>query len=440
LGRGANIDSVYSKTTAGNGGCFVDPIALYENPYDVTTLDSMKWVADANHKAGDTIYPVSTNAQIPFPYVLIKAISKGDTVKVQNRVISKVAAAFSATNGVWINMQATDFSDGTVWMPIGGPLSKPDAFSGNDPVHCMAWSGNGDALFVGTEGGQFYRFSNLDSIIDTSYITGALYSRVHNSNNSVVNTKTRVISTKLTLPGNGGNDILGIATDPKDPNKVMVTIGNYGSNVHVYYCGNATAANPTFVSAQGNLPDMPVYSCVLDVINSSQPKSAIVATEHGIYSTSDITLANPVWAADNNGMANTLVLAVKQETLPPWECNNSGNLYIGTHGRGAWMDSTFFIPTGIKPIVASSLKVNMNIYPNPMNMGGTISFTLPKSDKVSITIYDMQGRVVKEIPVASSAPGEHTVSINSQDMPAGVYLATLVGADFHQTTRFVVTR
>lgn len=437
LGLGANIDSIYQLAS----GNFVDPVALYENSYDLNTLDSLIWISDKSYAAGDTVYPVSPNGNVAFPYITNKSLVQGDTLKVQNRVVSKLATGFSASNGVWIMMQAADFADPVVWMPIGGPDSKPNAFTGaNDAVHCLAWSANGDALFVGTDGGQLYRFSNLDSIIDSSYTTGALYSMARNNKTPVVNTKTRVISTKLTLPGNGGIDILSIATDPKDPNKVVVTTGNYGSNTHVFYSGNAASAAPTFASAQGTLPDMPVYGSVIDVVNSSFPKGAVIATEHGIYSTPDVTVATPTWSADNSGMANVIVCAIKQQTLAPWQCNNSGAIYIGTHGRGAWMDSTFFIPTGIKPIVASSLKVNMNIYPNPMNVGGTISFTLPSVDKVSLTIYDMQGKAVKEIPVQNSAPGEHSVNISTQDMPAGVYLATLVGTNFRQTTKFVVAR
>src|ERR1700722_2264944 len=120
-------------------------------------------------------------------------------------------------------MQAADFSDAEVWMPIGGPQSKPDAFTGSDAVHCLAWSPNGDALFVGTEAGQFYRFSNLDSIIDTSYTTGAIMSVPNGTHTAVVNPNTRVISTKLTaaLTGNGSSDILSIAVDPKNGNNVM---------------------------------------------------------------------------------------------------------------------------------------------------------------------------------------------------------------------------
>jgi len=438
LNTGANIDSM----TRTGYGCFVTPLALYETPFDTKTLDSTIWIADKAYNAGDTITAVSPNGNIEFPYILNKAVAQNAVIKVQNRVISKIATAFSASAGVWMMMQAADFNDPMVWMPIGGPLSLPDAFTGNDPVHCMAWSPNGDALFVGTEGGQLFRFSNLDSVIDNVYTSGGLFS-VPAGGHAVTNPSTRVKSKSLTVASTipAGTDILSISIDPHNGNKILVTVGGYIGGTHVYYCNNALSTYPSFGSRQGNLPEMPVYGSVIDIVNSPYPNGALVATEHGVYSTPDVTVASPVWSADNNSMDNTITLAIKQQTLPPWNCNNSGKIYIATGGRGLYVDSTFFVPVGINQLTNNEgLKGSMRIYPNPMNAGGTIALTLPESEKVTITIYDMQGRVVKEIPVINMAPGNHTVSINTNDMAVGAYIATATGSNFKCSSRFVVVR
>jgi len=438
LNTGANIDSVSHLQS----GSFITPLALYENPYDTITLDSITWIANKTYNAGDTIYPVSPNGNIEFPYILNKAVAQNAVIKVQNRVVSKIATGFSATNGVWMMMQAADFNNPMVWMPIGGPLSLPDAFKGNDPVHCMAWSPDGDALFVGTEGGQLFRFSNLDSIIDTSYITGGLFS-MPTGGHAVTNSLTRVKSKNLTAASTipAATDILSISIDPHNGNRILVTTGSYVGGTHVYYCGNALSFSPSFFTRQGNLPEMPVYGSVIDIVNSPYPNGALVATEHGVYSTPDVTVASPVWSADNNSMDNTITLAIKQQTLPPWNCNNSGKIYIATGGRGLYVDSTFFVPVGINQLTDNAgLKGSMRIYPNPMKAGGIIAFTIPESEKVTITIYDMQGRVVEEIPVTDRTPGNHTISINTSDMAIGTYIATATGSNFKCSGRFVVVR
>ncbi len=437
LNKGANIDSVSRQ----GSGCFVTPLALFENPYDTTTLDSLLWIAGKSYNPGDTIYPVSPNGNISFPYIINKSIVTGDQLKLQDRVISKIATAFSPNNGVWIMMQAADFIDNAIWMPVGGPQSQPDAFTGTDPVHCLAWSPNGDALFAGTEAGQLFRFSNLDSIIDTSFITGGIFSMANGVKTPVANPLTRVRSKSLTSAiGAGGRDILSISVDPKNGNNLLVSLGGYGYPINIYYSNNALSSAPTFQPAQGNLPAMPIYGSVIDIINSTYPKGSILATEHGVYTTTDVSVPSPSWSINNNGTGNTIVLAIKQQTLQPWNCNNSGKVYIATDGRGLYVDSTFYTPMAIEPIAASTLNVNVRIYPNPMNAGGTIEFILPDNEKTSITIYNIEGRVIKELPIGSETPGLHRIKLNTIDMQTGIYLATVTGTNFRQTSRFVVSR
>lgn len=438
---GCNLDSLVRAW--GGGGCFYHQFAVYENSYDTTeNLDVMKWIADSNYPAGHTVHPVSPNGNVPFPYKLKSAVVAGDTLIIQNAVVSKLAAGFNASNGVWLMMQAADLTDPAVWMPIGGPNSKPDAFSGADASHALAWSPDGDALFVGTEGGQLYRFSNLDSIQDTRYTTGALYS-IKRGGGVVVNANCRVISKKISA--NMGGDILSISVDPKNGNNVLVTIGNYTGGAHVYFSSNALSAAPTFASAQGTgLPSMPTYSSVLDVLNSGQANSALVGTERGIYSTTNINAGSPTWTVmpGTSGIPNTLIADMKQQTLPPWNANNSYNVYVGTHGRGAWVSSTFFKPLGVQPVVAdATAEEGLKVYPNPMTYKGTVEFYLPnESGNVTITVYDIIGKAVKTIVLENQAKGQHLVNINAEELGTGTYIACVTGDGFRKSARFVVVK
>ena len=56
--------------------------------------------------------------------------------------------------------------------------------------------------------------------------------------------------------------ICDISVDPLNPDNVMVTSGGT-SGTHVYYSTNGTSANPTFTAKDGDLPDMPVFGCVI---------------------------------------------------------------------------------------------------------------------------------------------------------------------------------
>jgi hypothetical protein len=176
------------------------------------------------------------------------------------------------------------------------------------------------------------------------------------------------------------------------------------------------------------------------VLNSGSPGSALVGTERGIYSTTNISGAS--WTYTNTGMANTLVADLKQQTLPAWLCNNAYNVYAGTHGRGAFVSNTFFkAPTGVAPIASSDIQADLKVYPNPMATQGTLEFNLPaQSGNVTVTIYDISGRIVKTVAMDNQAPGQHQIGLNVQDFSQGTYIATVTGDGFHKSARFIVVK
>jgi len=440
IDKGGNIDSVHAL----GGSCFVFPLALYENIYDTFNHDSLQFTAsDTICKAGSTIWLTSATGGIVFPYILTRTVKVNQTINVPDRVVSKLAVGFTGSSGgIWVTAQAAS-NNIVVWIPFAGPLSTPDAFSGGSPVHALAWSPDGNTLYAGTEDGHFFRFSNMNSIIANEYKSGALWS----NEGRIVDTTNQVVSTDLSSILNAsGRDILSISTDPANNNNVMVTLGNYGTSIYVYYSNNALAATPTFSSVQGNLPAMPVYGSILDILDSTGhyiTNSAMVATEHGIYTTSNITAGGGTkWVKNNGGMPNVLALAVKQQTTSPYLCNNSGVIYVGTHGRGIWSaNNNFNIATSVPTVTESAPAIsNLLIYPNPMTERGNIEFNLASADNVTLDIYDMQGKVVKTMEMGTQTPGSHTITFESTGLREGTYFAALTGSNFRQVSKFVVIR
>lgn len=448
--EGGDIDSMWSvaNTPEGSNVSFVFPMALYENSYDLLNHDSVDFIATKSYVAGDTVWPYSVNANLTYPYKLPVNLASGDTLLVPDRVVSRLAIGFSgAVGGIWITGQAA--SNGTVvWMPIAGTQSQPTPFSDGSPVHALAWTMDGNTLFAGCEDGGIYRFTNINSIIANKYCSGALWYNeggvIHNTGNTNVPC-ANIASGLLT-----NRDILSISTDPKNLNNMLVTVGNYGSTDFVYYCSNdtATVGGPTLTSVQGNLPKMPVYSCVLDILDSNGNSvgapnvSAMVGTEHGIYVTSRLNGAATVWIKDNGGMANVMTLALKQQTTAAWMCNNASTIYAGTHGRGLWASTTELKlkPTAVPNIPAPAALNDLLVYPNPMTNQGNIQFNLATADNVTITIYDMQGNAVKIINMGDQSEGRHLVSFESGGLSMGTYFATITGSNFRKVSKFVVVK
>jgi hypothetical protein len=433
---GGDIDSAAQL----GGASFVFPCALYENTFDTLNHDSVMFVANQGYSKGTIIYPEGINGT--YPYTLTDTLIKGDTLTVPDRVVSRLAIGFSGSaGGVWVTGQGASNST-VVWIPIGGPDSKPTAYNSSSSIHVLAWSPTGDALFVGDEGGNVFRFSNMNKLIANDYCSAALWwnqGGVHATGN------TAIKSTKLTVSFSG-RDILAIAVDPNNGNNVLITAGNYNESIYLYYSTNAldTLAAPTFKSVQGNLPAMPVYGCILDLRDQNgnwNTGSAMLATEHGIYTTTNIDSSTVVWTKNNTGMANVMSLAIKQQTMPNWQCNNSGVIYVGTHGRGIWSTNNYEqLPNSVPSVSTAVKEDNLTVYPNPMTSEGNIEFNLASADNVTITIYDMQGKEVKTIAAGTQAPGSHIVSFESNDLQAGTYFASLTGTNYRKVSKFVVVK
>jgi Secretion system C-terminal sorting domain len=436
---GADIDSMYQAAAGAGAVCFVMPCALYENAYDLLNHDSLIYVATKNENIGDTIWATDPNGPTSYPYVLTVPLAMDSSLKIPDRVVSRIAIGFSPSYGLWMNGQAAS-NNSALWMPIAyGSLSTPDAFSDGAPVHALAWTPDGDALFVGTEDGALYRISNINTIIANDYASGALWYKEAGLHAIT----TQVICTNMSFSAISGRDVLSISADPQDGNKVLVTVGNYGNTDYVFYSSNAQGTGtPTFTAVQGNLPAMPVYGCILDIDTAGfwKTNSAMVATEHGIYTTKNITATPVVWTKNSSGLPNVLTLAIKQQTLPPWRCNNSGNIYVGTHGRGLWSSGTGYEPTSVPSITTSAVINNLLVYPNPMTDQGNIEFNLAAAGNVTINIYDLQGRIIKTLAMGIQSAGNHIVTFNSSAFPAGAYFATLTGSDFRKVAKFIVTK
>ena len=64
-------------------------------------------------------------------------------------------------------------------------------------------------------------------------------------------------------------------------------------------------------------------------------------------------------------------------------------------------------------------------YPNPFNSSTVIEYALPKEGLVTITLYDIAGRVVKQLVNEQKSSGRHKTVIESGKLASGVYIYAL---------------
>jgi flagellar hook assembly protein FlgD len=75
--------------------------------------------------------------------------------------------------------------------------------------------------------------------------------------------------------------------------------------------------------------------------------------------------------------------------------------------------------------------------PNPYDNRTTISYTLPKAETISLTVYDQLGQVVKVLVNESQEAGEHSISFDASDLPSGIYYYTLRAQNYRSSRKMV---
>ena len=79
-------------------------------------------------------------------------------------------------------------------------------------------------------------------------------------------------------------------------------------------------------------------------------------------------------------------------------------------------------------------------YPNPFNPATTITYELPKSSNVRLSIYDILGREVAVLANERTEAGVHDVRFDAAGLASGVYFYRLSAGDFVQTRRLLLVR
>ncbi len=406
---------------------FITPFVMWESLHGEFAKDSMEYVFINPASAGDTAIIRSRNVKVPFYHVFTEEeVSGGDTIKILNPVVSR---SFVATRkGVFMNTSLLDYSVKPVGEGLGAwwkLMASP-----NGATTCIALSHNSDVLWVGTDAGVVYRISNLRE--------------VYNRATATVGDSLCVVET-LEMPM-GTQAITTISVDPQDSDKVLVGFGNYGNTDYVKVSTDANAATPTFNSAQGNLPQVPVYASTFE---SNNEGFAFVGTDRGLYYTENIFASSVVWIMDDSEFGDIPVTAIKQQdknwgyyAVPEFQyyssaATNYGEIYIGTFGNAIYKTGHF---VGIPEIGENKNNDNqLFVYPNPATNQASIEYTANKMGKVQVEVYDVTGKMVMRQVYTVNAT-ENTLDLNVDNLNNGMYLIYLNNGVQKLHTKLMITK
>jgi endoglucanase len=80
-------------------------------------------------------------------------------------------------------------------------------------------------------------------------------------------------------------------------------------------------------------------------------------------------------------------------------------------------------------------------YPNPFSLSTTITYSLKKSDRVSLKIYDLMGREITTLVNEYQSPDTYSVRFEASDLAGGIYYYQLrIGNDYSETNKMVLLK
>ena len=421
-------------------GDFYTNFRLFENPKDENSpafVDKVLSIAE-----GDVIQPGETRV-IGYTGSITSVPQYGyytnetpdaiagpwsTNLSFRDKITSVLAVGFSGTQGIWVTRQAMSFAlDPNI--NNGIPIWAKAVSNAGGNVTCLEWTADGNTLFWGTSEGEVYRVSGFNNA----------YTRLQLWEDS---TATYALSGRETV-SSGGAVVTGLAPDPRNVNRLVITYGGYGGTSKVRLTENALDANPTLTNiwnVPGTITGMPCYDAIIHKDNGS---IIVVGTEFGVWSTDDV---GQTWTNQTDGIQGVPTFAMRQQTWN-WENNpwgpsyiqNPNVIYAGTHGRGIFRTESL---VGIAPIANGSDAAAdaLTLMPNPANTQSVVRFDLRKAGDVTLNMYATDGKRVLTVTRKNLAATTQNIPVDVSDLDAGTYIVEVRSAEKSLTARMVVTR
>lgn len=77
-------------------------------------------------------------------------------------------------------------------------------------------------------------------------------------------------------------------------------------------------------------------------------------------------------------------------------------------------------------------------YPNPFRSETTIQFTLPETQKITLTVHDMHGKTIAVLASGTKPAGTHAINFYTGRIPSGLYFYKLQAGHFTEVKRMII--
>ena len=213
--------------------------------------------------------------------------------------------------------------------------------------------------------------------------------------------------------------VTSIAVHPSNDQVALVTYSGYKHNEYIGYIFRTTDKGQTWTDITGNLPQAPINKVIID---PDYPHIYYIGTDVGVFFTPD---SGTTWQMLGQNLPNSVVmdLILHQPTR---------TLVAVTHGRSMYkidISGISEIAQGRKISIPRTVILTQN-YPNPFNNRTQISFYLPHSMVVDVSIFNARGQKVRNLIQGTVSGGWHQIHWDGtnqlqQEVSSGTYFCRL---------------
>ncbi|MCE1165470.1 MAG: T9SS type A sorting domain-containing protein [Bacteroidetes bacterium] len=121
---------------------------------------------------------------------------------------------------------------------------------------------------------------------------------------------------------------------------------------------------------------------------------------------------------------------------------SSTSSFVPTSGQWGTFSICFMNATSAGnqgELIANEYSLRQN-YPNPFNPVTNIEFNLPKSEYVTLKVFDVSGREIAKLLGEKMGSGLHTVSFNAAGLSSGVYFYKIEAGNFVSVKKMILLK
>ncbi len=331
--------------------------------------------------------------------------------------------------------------------------SQTTSAIGSQDYLTVKYNANGEEVWVrrhdGPAGYSDFATSMVMDVSGDIYVTGSCYST--STLNDIVTIKYDPMGSVVwSAVYNGTANISDLAK--------MITLDNSG-NTYVTGSSAGTGSSIDFITVKYNSAGIQEWAARYNgtANNIDEPDAITTDLNGNVYVTGKERINGAIydyatvkynsngvqqWAVKFNGASNL------NDGATSVKADNLGNIIVTGNSVNTFNSDFVTIKYNqgnFTPVINNNNETpeSFNLwqnYPNPFNPTTNIKFAVTNAGKITLSIYDVNGKKLEDLVNGSYSAGTYRVDWNASKYSSGIYFYTIVTNEFTDTKRMILVK